>query len=78
MACSLTNYHLLPAACHFASPAFPIHVRREAARHPAEHRHPETALPRRARCRAGEAHAHQPVRLGYLDDGNDRGILQLP
>jgi hypothetical protein len=55
-----------------------IHVRREAARHPAEHHHPETALPQRARCRAGEAHAHQPARLAYLDDGNERGILQLP
>jgi hypothetical protein len=65
----------LPAACDFASHAFPIHDRREAARHPAEHRNPETALWQRARRRTGEAHASQPARLAYLDDGNDRGIL---
>jgi len=36
-------------------------------------------LKRRYRAvRAAGRERHTPARLAYLDDGNDRGILQLP
>ena len=64
------------AVFHLLRLLFPINIRRELACHPAERRHPETTLSQHARRWAEKVHANQPVRLAYLDGGNDRGILE--